>query len=251
MDFQKLALVDPQQIGPDSRVNHIFQAPTKKSLSALDKEMREVLETDISDSDKVFQYNQILQRYRTYDEKSNQPVTVKIDPNTISQSLKPDYLSRKIPEQVLCLTPITFRAKAAEILDRIQESGHMSWDDKGQLVLDGKSVENSNMVDLVNDVVRNRKTTSPPVGWQAFATGLRSLNIPEEIIGNRDRIQYIRSNVPQLATSLSPASDAPRTPQDSGVFTTPPTALRAGRGSTYRRLARGRASPIINWTGFT
>ena len=173
-------------------------------------------------------------------------MTVKIDPNNILQSLKPDYLSRKISEQVLRLTPITFKAKAAEILDRIQESSHIPLDDKGQLVFDGKSVEN-----LFNDVVRNRKTYSPPVGWLAFATGLRSLNIPEEIIGNLERFQYIRSNVPQLATSLSPASDALRTPQDSGVFTTPPTALRASRGSTYHRLARGCASPIINWTGFT
>ena len=70
MDFQKLALVDPQQIGTDSRVNHIFQDPTQKSLSALDKGRREVLMTDISDSDKVFQYNQILQSYRTYYEKA-------------------------------------------------------------------------------------------------------------------------------------------------------------------------------------
>ena len=42
MDFQKLVLVDPQQMGSDTRINHLLQDPAKKSLSELDKEMQQV-----------------------------------------------------------------------------------------------------------------------------------------------------------------------------------------------------------------
>ena len=163
-----MVLVDPQQMGSDNRINHLLQDRAKKSLSELDKEMQQVLELDISDHDKVSCYNHILQRYLTYYEKSNRPMTVRIDES--EPHLKQTYLSRIIPEQVLRLTPVTFRAKAAEILDRVQESNHMSWDERGQLVIDGRPIEQSNMVDLINDVVRNRKTTTPPPGWQEFAT---------------------------------------------------------------------------------
>ena len=46
------------------------------------------------------------------------------------------------------------------------------------------------MVDLVNDVLRKRKATSP-VGWESFAHHLRHLNTPMEFIGNQDRRDYM------------------------------------------------------------
>ena len=40
----------------------------------------------------------------------------------------------------------------------------------------------SNIIDLVNDVIRHRNG-SEPTGWQAFAEGLRDMNIPQDVIG--------------------------------------------------------------------
>ena len=242
MDYQKLVLIGPQQMGSDDRINHLLQDPAKKSLSELDKEMQQVLELDISDHDKVSRYNHILQRYLTYYEKSNRPMTVRIDES--EPHSKQTYLSRKFPEQVLRLTPVTFRAKAAEILDRMQESNHVSWDERGQLVIDGRPIEQSNMVDLINDVVRNRKTITPPLGWQEFATGLRTLNIPEEIIGNCEKFRFIRSETSNTVTS------SPEINSDSEVFTTPDTTPSRGVRGSRNRLSKGRASLVINWSEF-
>ena len=44
----------------------------------------------------------------------------------------------------------------------------------------------SNIIDLVNDVIRHHKG-SEPTGWQAFAEGLREMNIPQDVIRNRER----------------------------------------------------------------
>ena len=46
------------------------------------------------------------------------------------------------------------------------------------------------IIDLVNDVIRHRKG-SEPTGWQAFAEGLRDMNIPQDVIGNRERWDWM------------------------------------------------------------
>lgn len=218
MDFQKLALVDPQQVmnyGVDPT-----HTPIKRSLTELDNEMSSVLQSNLSDKDKVDRYNQILQRYLMYYSKSLDPVTVQLKGDNANS--KSEYLSSKVPEQVLRLIPATFRPKAAELLDRIKESENMSWTDNGQLVVGSRVIPNTNITDLISDVVRSRKTAKPPSGWQEFVIALKDLNIPEEVIGNKDRFRYMMSGTLESAENN---------------FTTPPSTPRA-------RLARGRGTPI-------
>ena len=59
-----------------------------------------------------------------------------------------------------------------------------------QFYIYGKSIPGSNIIDLVNDVIRHRKG-SEPTGWQAFAEGLRDMNIPQDVIGNRERWDWM------------------------------------------------------------
>ena len=66
----------------------------------------------------------------------------------------------------------------------------MSWEDDGTAKLYGKSIPGSNIIDLVNDGNIHRKG-SEPTGWQAFAEGLRDMNIPQDVIGNRKRWDWM------------------------------------------------------------
>ena len=45
------------------------------------------------------------------------------------------------------------------------------WNDRGELLHDGVAVPGSNMIDLVHDLLRKRKTTDH-IGWQQFANQL-------------------------------------------------------------------------------
>ena len=54
-------------------------------------------------------------------------------------------------------------------------------------------------------MIRHRKG-SEPTGWQPFAEGLREMNIPQDVIGNRDRWNWMHRDV-----------SSPRTPDDSYV----------------------------------
>ena len=67
----------------------------------------------------------------------------------------------------------------------------ISWNDHGQLVLDGSTIPNSNIVDLVNDVMQKRKCFNPEHS-STFAKALAKINVPEDYVRNPDRIHSIR-----------------------------------------------------------
>ena len=53
----------------------------------------------------------------------------------------------------------------------------ISWNDNRQLVLEGSIIPNSNIVDSVNDVMRNRKGFNPDHS-NTFAKALTKINVP-------------------------------------------------------------------------
>ena len=57
----------------------------------------------------------------------------------------------------------------------------ISWNDNGQLVFDGSIIPNSNIVDLVNDVMRKRKGFNPEHS-NTFAKALAKINVPEDCV---------------------------------------------------------------------
>jgi hypothetical protein len=59
------------------------------------------------------------------------------------------------------------------------------------LAIGGNIIPGSNIVDLLNDVLRDRRSSSP-IGWEPFARLLAFLNIPREFIHNNQRWDYIQ-----------------------------------------------------------
>ena len=59
------------------------------------------------------------------------------------------------------------------------------------LVSEGSVVPNSNIVDLVNDVMRKRKSFNPEHS-STFAKAVTKINVPEDYVRNTDRIDSIR-----------------------------------------------------------
>ena len=78
---------------------------------------------------------------------------------------------------VIDSVPSTMKRKAQLLVSLLKTNPNVSWEDDGTVKLYGKSIPGSNIIDLVNDVIRHRKG-SEPTGWQAFAEGLRDMNIP-------------------------------------------------------------------------
>ena len=48
----------------------------------------------------------------------------------------------------------------------------------------GEVIPVTNIVDIVNDVVRPRTKNHQPKGWDLVAQGIKDTNVPLELIGN-------------------------------------------------------------------
>ena len=81
--------------------------------------------------------------------------------------------------------------RAKLLIQKLKDhSDVISWNDNGQLVLDGSTILNSNIVDLVNDVMR--KNSFNPEHSSTFAKALAKINVPKDYVRNPDRIDSIR-----------------------------------------------------------
>ncbi|MEG7522397.1 MAG: hypothetical protein M3H12_04765 [Chromatiales bacterium] len=77
--------------------------------------------------------------------------------------------------EVVDSVPKVVRPKARRLMERLKRD--IAWTAREDLVHEGVSVPGSNVVNLVNDLLRRkRKTVGDPMGWQEFAQQLGDIN---------------------------------------------------------------------------
>lgn len=220
---KKMVLISPETL---QRLNNA--APKDGSL---ERDMSQVLhDPDIEDRTKWSQYQQMLQRNQHFHDQMRQPVSIPIveKPSmaTVSQSFE---------QEILSLLPKTLKTKGELLCKRLYDNEVITWDSKGRVSINGNVLPESNIVDLVSDVVRRRKSGGP-TGWRRFLEALRQINVPAEYIDNPHRT----NTVPQR-----PASPRP-------IFPTLNVRRRSiATPSTFRHMRRGRRRSTTSSTWST
>ena len=235
---RKMALVDPRLL--DTLRSPPPPPPATdtlgKKVQALDDDMKTILDrTDLDDGTKVTLYNQVLQRYNVLADKHvKDPIRVvtvnesmagpgsEVEPGSGSEGAVRALIS-ELEATVLDTVPKTMQAKARRLMEHLKRD--IAWTARGELIHEGVPVVGSNVVDLVNDLLRKRKTA--PTGWQPFARQLNAINLPMALVGNVTRRAYIRQ-----ATTV--------TPSRRSTTTTPRAACSARRSLSWTPLARQR-----------
>ena len=125
-----------------------------------------------------------LEEIRNYENISisNDNITVA----EISSGKKRAQSAEKIKE-ILGSVPQTYRSKANALLKYLLNipPTKISWDKRGVVTIDGNVVAGSNISELINDTIRERKTVKA-VGRIQFAQLLHDIGTPSNLIGNRD-----------------------------------------------------------------
>ena len=245
---RKMALVDP-------RLLETLRSPPPptdtvgKVMQGLDVEMTSILDQkDLNDGDKVKLYNQVLQQYNHLsDRRDKQPTrVVLVNDDATTETATPEKSAAApataapsaVEADIVDSVPKTMKVKAKKLMDRLKTQ--FSWTDRGELIHGGTPVPGSNMVDLVNDVLRKRRK-SDPVGWQAFAQQLKRINLPMELVGNVERKRYIR----QAAT---PAVVTPR--NRPLPRWTPYSRWQVEQSKSSRKKRQRRLPSLDGWESF-
>ena len=96
-------------------------------------------------------------------------------------------------DQILQSVPKTMQRKAELLLGMIKNNNNLTWDEQGVVSYKGKRIHGSNIIDLINDAIRQRKGVEPR-GWKTFSKALHESNIPQEVIGNTSRWKWMQTS---------------------------------------------------------
>ena len=87
-------------------------------------------------------------------------------------------------ERILETLPKVYKNKGAALLSYIENGKALSWNDKGEIIHRGNTVENSHIADLLKDAMRDYKDFDP-VGKKEFYEGLSQSNVPLLLLENK------------------------------------------------------------------
>ncbi len=94
------------------------------------------------------------------------------------RELSDDIIVRGIPK--------TMRTRAIALLERLKARPDViSWDDMGQVKIDGVLIPKSNISDLVSSAMRSRKYFDP-IASREFFNVLNNINVPKDLVRNEE-----------------------------------------------------------------
>ena len=188
LHVRKMALVDPRLLKSFRENPTPLPDAIDTALRDLDAEMTSILDgSDADESEKVRLYNQALLRYNDMTKaRAAKPIPVVVEvKKEAAATTMPTTASVVEPADIVGTLPKTLQMKGRQLLSAV------TWNERGELIHKGVAIRGSNAVDLVHDLLRNRKTPDP-VGWQQFANQMRAANIPMELVGNVTRRLYLQ-----------------------------------------------------------
>ena len=172
-------------------------SPNLRKYYEARQEMNDWLEKDdVPEDTKATMYAQQLQRVNQLKNQVVRPepsplqMITHTEQTMTSESDSSEQLSAT-DKQIIDSVPKTMQNRAKLLIQKLKDhSDVISWNDNGQLVLDGSTIPNSNIVNLVNDVMQKRKGFNPEHS-STFAKALAKINVPEDYVRNPNRIDSI------------------------------------------------------------
>ena len=185
--------------------------PVVQQMSNLDQELQTILSNpNLSPELKYHQYKQVFNRYQQLrsDHFQSKPYVPMVATdiqtgNDIPTEKIPIETERRLIERL----PKNVRPKGKILLDHVKDNSQtFNWLESGELVVDGKHIPGSNIIDLVHHVTRKRPSAKPPVGSDEFQQLLTRTNVPKEALNNSDTF----GTPTGLGTIFSPVRQSPK-----------------------------------------
>ena len=151
------------------------KAFTRRTITELDTDMQNILQNEnLSENEKLKLYSQSLQRRINFQNQlaTTAPVLVKLEnPTAAITSLTSDL--DKMGQTIISSIPVSLQSKARRIVDALKtHTDVITWNKDWQLVHNGNVVPGTNVIDLVDDLVRAKKNFNP-TGVPIFLQSLK------------------------------------------------------------------------------
>jgi hypothetical protein len=164
---KRMILVPEDVFGRFEQKQKLETSPILTNMMKTDTEMSNVLQRpDMEDAEKQKLYYTNLERYLNLKQQKDSEIpTVQLATKNSEddENKKPPETVNTLPDSLIVNNvPTTMRQRATAILNRLKTRPDIvSWDEIGQVKLDGLNIPDSNISDLISDAVRGRKKFNP------------------------------------------------------------------------------------------
>lgn len=221
----KMRLVPENEVLQRATTTYTPTDPVLNKLESLNSEMRSILTTPTDDIDTLLnKYYDTLGRYKVFQSQYGQetknpnaaaasrqlhlPQHITSPTDTTADDDDNDSKTSHIKDEIINSLPRNLRPKGERLLNKLSEKPNLvRFTDNGNIYIKDRVVADSNVVDLVNDVLRpdqqNPRIGLEPRGWRAFAQVLKQMNIPKQYIGSKKRYLDILDNLSPINTDVT------------------------------------------------
>ena len=179
-NFKKFVLIDPRLLDRPRVIDKIL-TPKDRAMTSMEYNMNDILNDDRLPPDlKAKLFSSAQTRYLAVD--APDPTSVKAPVPTQRAKEEKETVD---PETLLESLPKNLRAKAKRLVDFIGEKTDVEFKTNGEIILDGKTISNSNATELIKNVLGKGTGSSP--GLNKFVAALKDANAPKEFLKSHAR----------------------------------------------------------------
>ncbi len=185
-----MALVPEEMLDRFERKQKLETSPITSDLLRSYIRLSDILEhSDLDDAEKQKLYNASMERYlELRRQKDSQVPTVRFAPIKEEEKQSEPQLSEAVVVEHI---PKTMRPRASALLNRLKSRPDViTWDKTGQVKIEGETIQDSNISDLVSHAMRARKNFNP-TGSKEFFRALSKMNVPKDLVRNQERWKQV------------------------------------------------------------
>ena len=191
--MKRMILVEPSKLRTS-----VLPDSLEEKVSSLEDEINNILHnTTMNDFEKSSAYQRALHDYLTRVKQlqvrkiSSLPISEKnksISPH-LEDNKETEHSEKliKLESRLLNSLPKSLQNKGKLLIDYIKDETDLKWNGRGELLIKDEVMKDSNVSDLIHEVLRTRKLSTTPKGWNVFTKLLKDSNIPMDFIGNKMR----------------------------------------------------------------
>ena len=195
--------------------NNTLHNPMKQDLRRAEQSMKETLTNALPPDEKVRLFTEELNNMkRRYDDLTKtKPIRVVMDKkgdSEESEKIKDDGSNSFLSEALLKTIPKQSRTEAKLLFEHLQNHPEIiKWNKRGEISFKGDELNGSNLIDLIANVMTNRKSSGSLLHDTIFLKALSETNVPESWIKNRTSRKLLQSykDVKELNPFTTPSSE--------------------------------------------
>ena len=193
-----MVLVPEEALQRYEQRQRLETSPLMATMMHKNTQMSDILQRDdVPDGEKQKLFNAYFERFLELRRQKEAPSPVKKEEQRAELQLSDADVVEPIPR--------TMRPRATALLSRLKAKPDViTWDKTGQVKIEGETIPNSNISDLVSDAMRSRKDFNP-TGAKKFFQALSELNVPKELVRNQNRWKQLLNDAPDVRTPTSSA----------------------------------------------